>query len=88
MRRRVEKKQKNILEMGDDSKAFRNYKKNNMSGVEELGAESVDSKGNEKKNETTYKIHEDCPYDAVQVDVYDIQNGGRNMKKSEFYTIK
>ena len=36
--------------------------------------------------EVTFTQHEDCPYDAVQVDVFDFRNGGETVKKSEFFT--
>lgn len=88
MRKRVKrKKKKNVTEYGPDPDEFKQYKKNNPSGFESMGAENVsveDKKDNEE--EVMFKNHEECPYDAVQVDVFDMRKGGKIVKKSEFFT--
>jgi hypothetical protein len=86
MRKRVKrKKKKNVEESGPDPEEFKQYKKNNPSSFENMGAEDV-SKDLTSATNSTFKIHEECPYDAVQVDVFDFKRGGQYVKKSEFFT--
>jgi hypothetical protein len=89
MRKRVKrKKKKNVEEAGPDPTALANYKKDHPSAVKNLGAEDVlgDNTLDESKDDVSFKVHEDCPYDAVQVDVFDFRKGGQSVKKSEFFT--
>jgi hypothetical protein len=89
MRKRVKrKKNKNVTESGPDPEEFKQYKKNNPSGFENMGAENVslEDKKDTKDDDVIFKIHEECPYDAVQVDVFDMRKGGQIVQKSEFFT--
>jgi hypothetical protein len=89
MRKRVKrKKQKNIEESGPDPEEFKQYKKDNPSGFSSMGAEEVLTENNKSTTDekVSFKNHEDCPYDAVQVDVFDFRKGGQTVKKSEFFT--
>ena len=89
MRKRVKKKKaKNVEECGPDPEEFKQYRKNHPSAIESMGTEDVlrDEKLNIDKEDVTFKIHEECPYDSVQVDVFDFRRGGETVTKSEFYT--
>jgi hypothetical protein len=90
MRKRVKRKKKiNVNESGPDPEEFRQYKKDNPSSFENMGAEDVSREniGSGDAGEgTLFKTHEDCPYDAIQVDVFDVRSGGQSVKKSEFFT--
>lgn len=89
MRKRVaRKKDKNVKESGPDPEAFKQYKKDHPSGFESMGAENVlgEQKRDTTEDEVTFKVHEECPYDAVQVDVFDFRKGGQEVTKSEFFT--
>ena len=89
MRKRVRrKKQKNIEESGPEPEEFKQYKKDHPSSFENMGAEDVTRQDDKSKDSdcVTFKIHEDCPYDAIQVDVFDIKKGGQIVNKSEFFT--
>jgi hypothetical protein len=84
MRKRVKRvKQKNIEEVGEDPEALIKYKKEHTSGFEALGAENVND---EKESKPTFSISPECPYDAVQVDMFTISGGGTKVEKSEFFT--
>lgn len=84
MRKRVRrKKEKNIEECGPDPEMLADYKKNNPSGFEMLGAEDCNAEDEPVRGNVP---HEDCPYDAVQVDIFDFRNGGTDVSKSEFFT--
>lgn len=87
MRKRVKRKKKqNIKESGADPKEFSQYKKDFPSAVEQMGAENVSRDYKEPSTKETFKVHEECPYDAIQVDVFDFRKGGQSVKKSEFFT--
>jgi hypothetical protein len=89
MRKRVNRKKKiNIAECGPDPEALINYKKEHPSHFENMGAENVslEKKKNVAEDNVIFKVHEECPYDAVQVDVFDFRSGGSTVKKSEFFT--
>ena len=89
MRKRVKnKKTKNIKEAGGDPELFSQYKKNNSTGLESLGAEDVmlEKKNDTEKENIGFKVHEECPYNAVQVDVFDMREGGSIVNKSQFFT--
>lgn len=87
MRKRVKrKKKKNIEESGADPEAFINYKKENTSSFEVMGAEPVLKDDVNEVSVQSSGIHDECPYDAVQVDVFDFRNGGAIVEKSEFFT--
>ncbi len=70
------KKRKNVEEEGADDPAFLKWKKGNTT-LKDMGAEEV--------NQNSY-ADDDCPDDAVQVDVFRISQGGRKMEKSKFFT--
>ncbi len=75
MKQRVAReKAKNVAEAGPDSEELKAYKK--LQAYEETKEEKV---------EESFKISDDCPYNAVQVDVFDMRNGGADVKKSEFF---
>jgi len=38
------------------------------------------------KHKENFTVSKDCPYDAVQVDVFDFSQGGITVSKSEFFT--
>jgi hypothetical protein len=85
MRKRVNRlKKKNVAEYGEEPKEFKQYRKDNPSGFESMGAEVV--KDDDKNNDSKFQVHEDCPYDAVQVDVIEMSGGGTSVKRSEFFT--
>lgn len=87
MRKRVKrKKKKNVQESGPDPVEFKQYRKDHPSSFESMGAEDVSRSEIKSPDDTTFKIHEECPYDAVQVDVFDFRGGGQSVKKSEFFT--
>ena len=86
MRKRVKrKKKKNIEECGEEPKEFKQYRKDHSSGFEELGAEDM-SRHKDKESKHSFEVHEDFPYDAVQVDVFDFRKGGQVVNKGEFFT--
>ena len=89
MRKRVRRKKlKNREECGDDPAEFKEYKRTNPSAFENMGAEDVsrENKSDIKKDDVTFKVHEECPYDAVQVDIFNISKGGLDVKKTEIFT--
>lgn len=89
MRKRVRrKKQKNVEECGPDPEEFLKYKKNHPSAIESMGTENVlkDDKADTTEDKVTFQVHEECPYDSVQVDVFDFRKGGQSVTKSEFFT--
>lgn len=86
MRKRVKRKKvKNKKEYGAEvPKMFEEYSKLKSGDMEILGAENISK--TESKTYVSNPNHEDCPYDAVQVDVFDFRKGGDNVNKSEFFT--
>lgn len=70
------KKRKNIEEEGPDDPQFLKWKKENTT-LKDMGASEV--------NQSSY-ADDECPDDAVQVDVFRISQGGRKLEKSKFYT--
>jgi hypothetical protein len=89
MRKRVAKaKDKNIAEAGPDPEALKEYKRDFPSAFAAMGAEDVrqDEKENGKPKKETFTVSDECPYNAVQVDMFDFNKGGVTVKKSEFYT--
>jgi len=89
MRKRVKrKKTKNIQEVGPEPAEFKQYRKDNSSAIESMGAEDLsrDIKRDTDPDTVSFANHEECPYDAVQVDVFDIRGGGSTVTKSEFFT--
>ena len=81
MRKRVvRKKKQNIVECGKEPEEFKNYRKDNPSGFENFGAEDM------SKHKEQFTISPECPYDSVQVDVFDFSQGGTTVTKSEFFT--
>lgn len=85
MRKRVKRKKiKNIKEVGSDVKELKQYKNQTSAAMESMGAEDLSN--DSKRSKSTFSIHDECPYDAVQVDVFDFRKGGQVVKKSEFFT--
>lgn len=81
MRKRVvRKKKQNIAECGKEPEEFKNYRKDNPSGFENFGAEDM------SKHKEQFTVSSECPYDSVQVDVFDFSQGGTTVTKSEFFT--
>lgn len=81
MRKRViRKKKQNIADYGKEPEEFKTYRKENPSGFENFGAEDM------SKHKENFTVSKDCPYDAVQVDVFDFSQGGATVSKSEFFT--
>ena len=86
MQKRVMRKKKiNIQEAGPDPADIKQFRRDNPSGFEMLGASDV-TKDTTVGDPNRFKVHEDCPYDAVQVDVINIANGGTSLTRSEFFT--
>lgn len=76
MQKRIKnKKKENDAEAGPDDKAFRRYIKQNKSQVANMGG----IYGGEEDEE------DDCPKDAVEVNVFTLQDGGREMKVHKIY---
>jgi hypothetical protein len=72
MKKRVVKmKKKNIQDEGPDAEAFNKWKSQNTT-LKEMGAENP--------------IEDDCPDNAVEVEVFRISKGGLDIKKDKFYT--
>jgi len=88
MRKRVKrKKQQNIKEAGPEPEEFKQYRRNHPSQLETMGAEDVMRENKQAENtQITHTNHEECPYDAIQVDVFDMRDGGQTVQKSEFFT--
>lgn len=89
MRKRVDRlKKKNVSDYGEEPEEFKLYKKENPSGFEAMGAENVlmEKESGVASDDVSFKVHEECPYDAVQVDVFEISGGGTKVKKSEFFS--
>ncbi len=77
MRKRVvKKKKKNIIEEGPDAEAFTKWKSKNTV-LKDMGAENP--------NADSY-ADDECPDDAVQVDIIRISKGGLKVEKDKFYT--
>jgi hypothetical protein len=88
MRKRVQRKKKeNIREAGPDDEEFLNRYRGNLenNSAEQNGAEDINRTGIKAKEEHTFAVHEECPYDAVQVDVFNLEAGGASVVKSEFF---
>jgi hypothetical protein len=78
MEKRVKvKKTKNIARDGPDDPAFAKWKSQN-STLSEMGATDV--------NNASSKASDECPDDAIQVDVFRISKGGQTMEKTKFFT--
>lgn len=88
MRKRVKReKKKNEEKFGaDEPEMFTRYKKDTVARLEGMGAENIGKDDNKLTTTEIHTQHEDCPYDAVQVDVFDMRRGGQEVKKSEFFT--
>jgi hypothetical protein len=78
MEKRVKvKKTKNISRDGPDDPAFAKWKSQN-STLSDMGAIDV--------NNASSKASDECPDDAIQVDVFRISKGGQTMEKTKFFT--
>jgi hypothetical protein len=77
MKKRIKtKKAENIAEAGPDDAAFKRYLKSNKPQIASLGGEHV-TQGDESEDE--------CPEDAVEVNVFTVGEGGREMKVHKIY---
>lgn len=77
MKNRIKiKKKKNVEEEGPDSEYFRKWKEENTT-LKDLGAETV--------NKDSYAA-DDCPEDAVQVDIWHVAAGTGKVKKTKMFT--
>lgn len=75
MRKRVQKeKAKNILEEGPDAEEFKKWREQSTV-LKSLGAEHIGD-----------VVDEDCPEDAIQVDVWKVAKGGLELTKDKFYS--
>jgi hypothetical protein len=78
MEKRVKvKKNKNIARDGPDDPAFAKWKSQN-STLSDMGATDV--------NNAASKASDECPEDAIQVDVFRMSKGGQTMEKTKFFT--
>jgi hypothetical protein len=78
MEKRVKvKKNKNIARDGPDDPAFAKWKSQN-STLSDMGAIDV--------NNAASKASDECPDDAIQVDVFRLSKGGQTMEKTKFFT--
>jgi len=76
MKKRVEKvKQKNVIEAGPDAESFKKWRQQN-SEIQKLGAQHIGDMADE-----------DCPDDAVQVDVWRVAESGLKITKDKFYSL-
>ncbi len=71
-----QKKKQNVKEDGPDAEYFAKWKEQN-SALKEMGALDV--------NKDSY-APEDCPDDAVTVDIFKFSKGGLEMEKTHFFT--
>lgn len=75
MRKRVQKeKAKNIIEEGPDAEEFKKYREQSTV-MKSLGAEHIGD-----------VVDDDCPEDAIQVDVWKVAKGGLELTKDKFYS--
>lgn len=75
MKKRVAKaKARNIVADGPDAESFKKWREQNTT-IQDLGAEHIGD-----------VVNDDCPDDAVQVDVWRIAKGGRELTKDHFYS--
>ena len=72
----TKRKKKNIEEEGPDDPQFLKWKKGNTT-LKDMGATDI--------NQASY-ADDDCPDDAVQVDVFRVSQGGRKFEISKFFT--
>lgn len=87
MRKRVKRKKvENTKETGTEPKEFKQYRKENPSAFEAMGATDIGKTQDSAKEEIVFAQHEECPYDAVEVGVYDFREGGQTVKTSQFFT--
>ena len=87
MRKRVKrKKTQNNQETGAEPKEFKQYRKEHQSAFEAMGATDLAKDKDTDQEELSFTQHEECPYDAVEVGVYDFREGGQTVKKSQFFT--
>ncbi len=75
MKNRIKKaKKKNIIQEGPDAESFKKWRNNN-STLKSMGAEHIGDMASD-----------DCPEDAVQVDVWKVAKGGIELTKERFFT--
>jgi hypothetical protein len=75
MNKRVEKeKKKNIIEAGPDAENFKKWREEN-SELKKMGAKHIGD-----------TVDDDCPDDAVQVDVWRLAKGGTEVIKDKFFS--
>ena len=77
MKKRIKiKKAKNIEEAGPDDKEFRRYLKANRPEIAKLGGEHI-TQGDDDDDE--------CPDDAVEINVFKVDEGGRELTVHKIY---
>jgi hypothetical protein len=75
MKKRVEKaKAKNVVQTGPDAESFKKWRDQNNT-IKNMGAEHIGDMADDE-----------CPDDAVQVDVWRIAKGGLEIVKDKFYS--
>ena len=75
MRKRVHKeKVKNVIEEGPDAEQFKKWREQS-SVMQSMGAEHIGD-----------VVDDDCPDDAIQVDVWKVAKGGLEIVKDKFYS--
>ncbi len=78
MKKRIKKKKaENVSEAGPDDREFRRYLKANKPAIARMGGEHVTDMKEEDDDE--------CPKDAVEVNVFTLGDGGREMKVHKIY---
>lgn len=76
MKKHIKKKKKqNIKEAGPDSKVFKKWIKQNKPDIDKMGGEHVNVSDNE----------DECGDDEVEVNVFTLNDGGRDMKIHKIY---
>ena len=92
MKKRVKKaKAKNIEEAGTDAEILKEYKKQvqdltAMGAVRALKPEEKEELENAKKNVKDHEDLQDCPDDAVRINVFTHDTESGKLEKSKFYT--
>lgn len=75
-----DKKAKNVAEAGPDDKEFRKYIKDNKPEISKMGGEHITDIKDDEEDE--------CPEDAVEVNVFSVGDGGRDLKVHKIYNAK
>jgi hypothetical protein len=79
MKKRIKtKKAQNIAEAGPDDKEFLKYLKANKPEISRMGGEHI-------RQDNIAEEDDQCPDDAVEVNVFTLEDGGREMKVHKIY---